>query len=52
MAIVNYCCLCVARSKDNTWPEELMIVMKEVEKQEHTQEKENEKKGQGILIIY
>ena len=49
-------CICVlsspARSQDNTWPEELMAVMKEVEQQELDREKLRDRnlKTQGCDI--
>ena len=49
MCIVLFLPTHTARSKDNTWPEELIAVMKEMEKQELDQEKqiEREAKSQG-----
>ncbi len=51
--ITSLVCFTIARSRDNTWPEELMAVMKEMEKQELDQEKQVEKdtKSQGTVII-
>ena len=51
--ITSLVCFAIARSRDNTWPEELMAVMKEMEKQELDQEKQVEKdtKSQGTVII-
>ena len=39
-----------ARSKDNTWPEELMAVMKEVQEQDQEKQKERSK-SQGIETL-
>ena len=48
-------CTCtLARNKDNSWPEELIAVMKEVEKDALSQEQQvvKELKNQGKLHCY
>ena len=45
-------CLCAARNKDNSWPEEIIAVMKEVRAKDK-ENKENDKKqesGEGLRM--
>ena len=48
------CVLCSARNKDNSWPEEIIAVMKEVraKDKEKKDKQEGDKSDSGIYYIY